>query len=153
MKKEYNFIGALICKFSSYILKIVWWLPMFDFGIFCHVLRLMGIYRVRAPVRVFEKLCFLFSFLFFFLFVFHSSFYFCLSLFRGPFSSGAPGHCPPMPPSRYATALCYISFSIVVGYITLYVIWFCNVQVTQINIIIIIIIIIIIMHKDMSVTI
>ena len=32
---------------------------------------------------------------------FYSSF-FCLSL-GGRFSSGAPGHCPPMPPSRYAT--------------------------------------------------
>ena len=24
------------------------------------------------------------------------------------FSSGAPGHCPPMPPTRYATALCNV---------------------------------------------
>ena len=38
---------------------------------------------------------FSFSFLFFI-------FFFPLSL-RGPSSSGAPGHCPPMPPSRYAT--------------------------------------------------
>ena len=27
-----------------------------------------------------------------------------LSVSWGPFSSGAPGHCPPMPPTRYATA-------------------------------------------------
>ena len=38
-------------------------------------------------------------------FLFYSSFsFFPLSL-GGPFSSGAPGHCPTMPPSRYATAL------------------------------------------------
>ena len=29
---------------------------------------------------------------------------FSLSVSRVPFSSGAPGHCPPMPPTRYATA-------------------------------------------------
>ena len=45
-----------------------------------------------------------FSFSFFF-FLFCSSFsFFCLSL-GGPFSAGAPGHCPPMPPRRYATAI------------------------------------------------
>ena len=47
--------GALKLHCSSYISKIVWWLPMFDFGIFCHLLRLMGIYRAGGPVRVFEK--------------------------------------------------------------------------------------------------
>ena len=63
----------------------------------------------RAPVRVFEKFRFLFPFLFFF-----SSFSFLFFIFffvsflgplylGGPFSSGAPGHCPSMPPSRYAT--------------------------------------------------
>ena len=49
----------------------------------------------------FSILHFLFSFSFFF------SFLFGLSL-RGPFSSGAPGHCPPMPPSCYATDLRYL---------------------------------------------
>ena len=51
-------------------------------------------------------LFFFFSFLFFslFSFLFFSFLYFlfCLSL-GGPFSSGATGHCPSMPPSRYAT--------------------------------------------------
>ena len=62
----------------------------------------LGIYQVGAPV--FEKFCSLslsfsfYSIIFFFFFFF----FFCLS-FGGPFSSGAPGHCPPMPPSRYAT--------------------------------------------------
>ena len=79
--------GALNLHCSSYISKIVWWLPMFDFGIFCHLLRLMGI--------------FFFFFFFFFFFLFFILFF---PLSRGPFSSGAPGHCPPMPPSRYATA-------------------------------------------------
>ena len=54
-------------------------------------------------------LFFCFSFLFF-IFIF-------VVFLRGPLSSGAPGHCPPMPPSRYATgpsppltpALCYTS--------------------------------------------
>ena len=35
--------GALNLHCSSYISKIVWWLPMFDFGILCHLLRLMRI--------------------------------------------------------------------------------------------------------------
>ena len=83
-------------------------ITMFDFGIFCHLLRLMGIYRVGAPVRIFEKFRSLFYILSaFFSFLFYSSFSFFLSFFflslGGPFSSGAPGHCPPMPPSRYAT--------------------------------------------------
>ena len=56
--------GALNLHCSSHISKIVWWLPISDFGIFCHLLRLMGIYRVGAPVRVFEKFCSLVSFLF-----------------------------------------------------------------------------------------
>ena len=59
---------------------------------------------------------FVLSFLFFpfFSFLFFI-FFFPLSL-GGPFSYRAPGHCPPMPPSRYATAvttdksLCSLSF-------------------------------------------
>ena len=101
-KKKSAWAQILHC--SSYISKIVWWLPMFDFGIFCHLLRLMGIYRVGTPVRVFEKFRSLFSFLLlYFSFSFFLSFFVSLSL-GGPFSSGAPGHCPPMPPSRYTTA-------------------------------------------------
>ena len=100
--------GALILHCSSYISKIVWGLPMFDFSIFCHLLRLTGIYWVGAPVRVFEKFRSLFSFRFlfflFFFFSFHILHFLFLSLsLGGPISSGAPGHCPPMPPSRYAT--------------------------------------------------
>ena len=70
--------------------------------VFFVIYRLMGIYQVGAPSRYLKSfvLSFLF-FLFLFFFLFYSSF-FCLSL-GGPFSSGAPGHCPPMPPSRYAT--------------------------------------------------
>ena len=91
---------------------------MYDFGIFCHLLRLMGIYRVEPPsgylksvvlslslclclsvcLSVSLSLSLSVSFIFFLSFFF----FFCLS-FGGPFSSGAPGYCPPMPPSRYAT--------------------------------------------------
>ena len=43
-----------------------------------------------------------------------------LSVSRGPFSSGAPGHCPPMPPTRYATgATAYYRRTIVSRYILL----------------------------------
>ena len=86
---------------SSHISKMI---TSVDFGILCHLLRFMGIYQV-PPLRVFGNAHSLFSFLPF-LFVFLSFlffiFFFSLSL-GGPFSSGAPGHCPPMPPSRYAT--------------------------------------------------
>ena len=72
---------------------------MFDFGIFCHPLRLMEIYRKGAPSGLLKSfvLSFLFFLFFFFLHIFVSLSH------RGPFSSGAYGHCPPMPPSRYAT--------------------------------------------------
>ena len=111
-------LKAPIPHFSSHLSKIVWWLPMFDFCIFCHLLRLMGwgyielLYRVGAPSEYLKSFVPfflssfsflpLFSFLFFFLFF--SSFAFFVSFTGTPFSSGAPGHCPPMPPSRYATA-------------------------------------------------
>ena len=58
-----------------------------------------------VPDWVFEKflsffsLSFPFSLFLFFLFLFFSLF------LGGPFSSGAPGHCPHKPPTRYATAL------------------------------------------------
>ena len=63
----------------------------------------MGIYRVGPPSGYLKSfiLSFLFILLFFFLVYIYSSL-FSLSL-GGPFSSGAPGHCPPMPPSCYAT--------------------------------------------------
>ena len=88
---------------------------MFDFGTFCHLLRLLGIYRMGTLVWVFEQFRPLFSFLSFLFFLFfsfffsfffsilHFLFFLSLSLSGAPFSSGAPGHCPPMPPSRYAT--------------------------------------------------
>ena len=62
---------------------------MFDFCIFCHLLKLMGIYRVGAPVLIFEKFCSLFSFFFFSIlhflfFLFFFFFFFFVSL------SGAP---------------------------------------------------------------
>ena len=130
-EKEYLH-RALILHCSSYISKIVWWLPIFDFGIFCHLHTLMGIYRVGPPTGYLK--CFvlsfisylssppfflfyssffpfffcilhfsLFSFLFFIFFLSFFLFFYCLSL-GGLFNSGAPVHCPPMPPSRYATA-------------------------------------------------
>ena len=76
---------------------------MFDFSIFCHLLRLMGIYRVGAPVWEFEKFRSLFSFLLVLFLSFLSFIFFFFLSLGGPLSSGDPGHCPPMPPSRYAT--------------------------------------------------
>ena len=55
---------------------------------------------LKSFVLFFSSLPFPFPFLFFLIFHFLSLFV-CLS--RGPFNSGAPGHRPPMPPSRYAT--------------------------------------------------
>ena len=94
---------ALILHCSSYISKILWWLPMFDFGIFCHLLRLMGIYRVRPPSGYLRSFVLSFFCFFFFFFSFLSFIFFFFVSLGGLFSSGAPGHCPPMPPSRYAT--------------------------------------------------
>ena len=109
MQAEKENMGALNLHCSYYISKIVWWLPMFDFGIFCHQLRLMGIYRMVAPPSGYLK-SFVLTFLFFlFCFFFFSILHFLFfPLSRGPFSSGAPGHCPPMPPSRYATGHVWI---------------------------------------------
>ena len=102
-----------ILRCSSYISKIVWWLPMFDFGIFCHLLRLMGIYRVRAPVRVFDVFIYLFlpPFLPFFVFcfcfvIFFSSFSLFLSLSRGPFSSGPLDIVHPCHPVATPLSVC-----------------------------------------------
>ena len=64
-------------------------LPMFDFGISCHLLRLMGICRIRvfekfrSPFSFLPFLFVFFSFLFFFLFFIFSLLF--LSLSRGPF--------------------------------------------------------------------
>ena len=100
--------GALNLHCSSYISKIVWWLPMLGFGIFCHLLRLMGIYQVGPPSKCFEQISFslFFSSFSFFFSILH--FLFALS-FGGPFSSGAPGHvhlCHPV-----ATPLHWMFFS------------------------------------------
>ena len=63
------------------------------------------VYRVGAPSGYLKSFLLSFLFFLFFSFCFFSilRFLFCLSLSRGPFSSGAPGHCPTMPSSRYAT--------------------------------------------------
>ena len=98
--------GALNLHCSSYISKIVWWYQCLISVFSVIYLRLMGLYRVGAPVRVFEKFRSLSLFFLFFLSFsyFFSILHFLFSLsLGGPFSSGAPGHCPPMPPSRYAT--------------------------------------------------
>ena len=64
---------------------------MFDFGIFCHLLRLMGIYLVGLPSRVFKKLRSLFfsSFSFFLFFSFCFLFFISFS-FLFVSLSGAP---------------------------------------------------------------
>ena len=79
--------GALNLHCLSYISKIVWWLPMFDFGIFCHLLRLMRIYRV-GPCPGIWKVSFslFFSSFSFFLFFFFSILHFLFS----PPSLGGP---------------------------------------------------------------
>ena len=114
---------ALILHCSSDISKIVWWLQFLFFILVVSVIYLNSWgYIGWGPVWVFEtfrvlslslslslslplslslslSLSLLFSFSFSF---------FCLSL-GGPFSSGPPGHCPPMPPSRYTTGCdCYV---------------------------------------------
>ena len=85
---------APIPHFSSHLSKIVWWLPMFDFCIFCHLLRLMGrgyielLYRVGAPSEYLKSFVpFFFSSSSFLPFLFFSFLFFicfsCLFL-RGP---------------------------------------------------------------------
>ena len=82
---------ALILHCSSYISKIVWWLPLFDFGIFCHLLRLMGICRVEAPSGYLKS--FVLSFIFFLFFSFSFVFLFCssFSFFSLSAAPKAPG--------------------------------------------------------------
>ena len=77
---------------SSHISKIVWWLPMFDFGIFCHLLRLMGIIRwgPRRPGIWKVSFSFLFSLFFSFLHFFLLFFFFFGSL-SGALSPPGPG--------------------------------------------------------------
>ena len=104
----------------------MWWLRMFDFGIFCHLLRLMGIYRVGAPVRVglfekfrshFSSVSFSFSFLFF-------NFFFPLlsgaPLAPGPLDIVHPCHpvaTPLMPCCLYvALAWGHLSWDLVIRY-------------------------------------
>ena len=79
------------------------WLPMFDFVIFCHLLRPMGIYRV-VVFEWFRYLFSSFSFLFFFFSVLHFlffCFFFCLSLSL----SGTPLTPGPWTLSTHATQL------------------------------------------------
>ena len=85
--------GALNLHFSSYISKLVWWLPMFDFDIFCHLLRLMGIYRVGPHPGIFKTFVLSFHFLLFFSFC--SSFLFFIFFFS-PSLSGAPSAPGPL---------------------------------------------------------
>ena len=72
---------ALSLYCSSYISNIVWWLPMFDFCIFRHLLRLMGIYRV-GPSSGYLK-SFVLSFLFFVFFFFFSILHFLFLFLPG----------------------------------------------------------------------
>ena len=91
MQAEKRIHGAPNLHCSSYISKIVWWLPMFDFGIFCHLLRLMGCIRWgpclgiwKVSFSLFFSSCSFFFFLSFLSFIF----YFSLSLSGAPYSSG-----------------------------------------------------------------
>ena len=100
--------GALILHCSVYISKIVWWLPMFDFGIFCHLLKLMRIYRMGPCPGIWKVLFSLFpsSFFFFFFFLPFLSFIFnvCLSgasLALGPLDIVQP--CHPVATPLFAT--------------------------------------------------
>ena len=82
-----EYMVALILHCSSYVSKIVWWLPIFEFGIFSHLLKLMGIHWMGPPSGYLKSS--VLSFLFFMFFLFYSSFsvlfiYFFLSLSQGP---------------------------------------------------------------------
>ena len=108
MQAEKNTWGHYSPLFLSNFKDCV--MTMFDFGIFCHLLKLMGIYWVGAPSGYLRRFVFSFLFFLFFLFYFSFSFFFFLFIFLSrslgaPSSSGAPGHCPPMPPSCSATDL------------------------------------------------
>ena len=100
-------MGPYLCFKDCVMITSVW------FWYFCHLLGLTGIYRVGAPVWTFETFRSLFLPFPFFLFDFFPFFF--LSLPLGPCSSGAPGHCPPMPPSRYATDAVGHSHSLLKG--------------------------------------
>ena len=102
--------GALILHCSVYISKIVWWLPMFDFGIFCHLLKLMRILN-GAPsgyLKSFDVLSFPFFLCFCFCFCFLPFLFFifivCLSgasLAPGPLDIVQP--CHPVATPLFAT--------------------------------------------------
>ena len=79
VQAEKEYMGP---QFSIVHLIFQRWLPMFDFGIFCFLRRLIGIYRVGASIWVFEKFRSLFSFLLLFFFSFLHFFF--VSLYRGP---------------------------------------------------------------------
>ena len=104
---------------SSHISKVLCWLPILDFGIgpsvgssFLSTTRLMyGDISCRITFWVVFFLCSFLSFFFSFIFSFlNFLFFFFLSVSGAPFSSEAPGHCPPMPSARYATALDEVSW-------------------------------------------
>ena len=115
--------GAPNLHCSYNISKIVWWFSMLIL-IFSVIYVDSRGYIGWAPVRVFEKFRSLFSFIFFlfffFPFFFYSSFSFFPCLSGGPFSSGVPGHCPPMPPSRYATACSWLLEYCLACFISIY---------------------------------
>ena len=97
---------ALILHCSVYISKIVWWLPMFDFGIFCHLLKLKRIYRMgpRPGIWKVSFSLFLSSFFFFFLPFLFFIFIVCLSgasLAPGPLDIVQP--CHPVATPLFAT--------------------------------------------------
>ena len=105
MQAEKEYMGPYLCFKDCVMITSVW------FWYFCHLLGLTGIYRVGPPSGHLKRFVLsFFLFLFFFLILI-----FFLSLPLGPFSSGAPGHCPPMPPSRYATDAVGHSHSLLKG--------------------------------------
>ena len=87
MQAEKEYMGHYSPLFLLYFKKcLMITLPMFDFGIFCPLLKLMGIYRVGDLVWVFGKFSSFFSFLFFSFSILHFlSFFFSLS-FGGPWT-------------------------------------------------------------------
>ena len=113
MQAEKEYMGLNSPMFVSYFKNCVMitnnWFWYFFF-LFVVYLDSRGYIGGGRPVWVFKNFRSLFSFLPFpFSFLYFSSFFSSLSL-GGSFGSGAPGRCPPMPPSRYATAHCQCLF-------------------------------------------
>ena len=117
--------GAPNLHCSYNISKIVWWFSMLIliFSVIYVDSRgyigwgpRSGIWKVSFSL-FFYFLPFLFFFPFFFS-ILHFLFFPRLS--GGPFSSGVPGHCPPMPPSRYATACSWLLEYCLACFISIY---------------------------------